>query len=78
MKRVTNMTDTHLLKYYIHKNGDTVADLAEQMGISRATLSAKINNHRDFDQSEIVTIGKRYKLSNEMCCRLFLQGWEEF
>jgi plasmid maintenance system antidote protein VapI len=75
-KRVENMTDTHLLKYYIRKNGDTVETLANAIDIKRATLSAKINNRSDFKQSEIVAIGKRYKFSIEQCRRVFLSGWD--
>lgn len=75
MKRVENMTDTYLLKYYISKNGDTIDTLAKAMQIQRATLSAKINNHRDFKQSEIALIGKRYKFNIEQCRKVFLSGW---
>jgi len=75
MKRVKNMTDTHLLKYYISKNGDTIGTLADAMEIKRSTLSAKINNRRDFKQSEMAVIGRRYKLPMEMCQRIFLKGW---
>lgn len=69
------MTDTHLLKYYISKNGDTIGTLAEALDIKRSTLSAKINNKRDFKQSEMAFIGKRYKMSMEICKRIFLKGW---
>ena len=75
MKRVNNMTDTHLLKYYIAKNGDTIGTLAEALDIKRSTLSAKINNKRDFKQSEMAFIGKRYKMPIEICKRIFLKGW---
>lgn len=75
MKRVNNMTDTHLLKYYISKNGDTIGTLAEALDIKRSTLSAKINNKRDFKQSEMALIGKRYKMPMEICKRIFLKGW---
>ena len=69
------MNDTHLLKYYISKNGDTIGTLAEALDIKRSTLSAKINNKRDFKQSEMAFIGKRYKMPIEICKRIFLKGW---
>lgn len=75
MKRVKNMTDTHLLKYYIAKNGDTIGTLAEALEIKRSTLSAKINNKRDFKQSEMILIGMRYKMPLELGKRIFLKGW---
>lgn len=68
------MTDTHLLKYYIRKHGDTVATLAEYLGIKRVTLSAKINNKSDFKQAEIYLIGKRYNFTAERLSRVFLGG----
>lgn len=68
------MTDTHLLRYYIQKNGDTVEVLASVLGIGRVALSSKINNRSEFKQSEIQTIAKRYNLNAEMCMRLFLGG----
>jgi plasmid maintenance system antidote protein VapI len=77
MKRVENMTDTHLLKYYISKNGDTIGSLADAMEIKRSTLSAKINNRRDFKQSEMCLIGRRYRLPFEVCRRIFLAGWDD-
>lgn len=75
MKRVKNMTDTHLLKYYIAKNGDTIGTLAEALDMKRSTLSAKINNKRDFKQSEMILIGSRYKMPLELGKRIFLRGW---
>jgi transcriptional regulator with XRE-family HTH domain len=38
--------------------GFTQAQLAEAIGINRATLSAKLNNHFSFDQEEILAICK--------------------
>ena len=69
------MTDTHLLKYYISKNGDTIGTLADALSIKRSTLSAKINNKRDFKQSEMALIGKRYKMPMDICKKIFLKGW---
>lgn len=68
------MTDTHLLRYYIHKNGDTVEVLANYLGIGRVALSSKINNRSEFKQSEIRRIADRYKLPADICMKLFLGG----
>lgn len=65
------MTDTHLLRYFISKNGDTIEGLASYLGIGRVALSSKINNRSEFKQSEIHLIAKRYKLTVENCARLF-------
>lgn len=68
------MTDTHLLRYFISKNGDTIEALASYLGIGRVALSSKINNRSEFKQSEIQLIAKRYKLTVENCVRLFFGG----
>jgi hypothetical protein len=68
------MTDAHLLRYIIRKNGETVDDLAAAMEMSRATLSAKMNNKREFKTSEVIFIVRRYKLSLEMCAAIFAVG----
>lgn len=68
------MTDTHLLRYFISKNGDTIAGLADSAGISRTALSAKMNNRAEFKQSEIAFIVNRYKISGDMVVQLFCGG----
>lgn len=68
------MTDTHLLKYYIRKNGDTVDTLADYLKIKRQTLSAKINNRADFKQSEMRLIKRRYNIRCSDFTKLFLGG----
>lgn len=57
------MTDTKLLKAKMILNGDTIQTLADSLGINRQNASIKINGRRDFKQSEIAVIAKRYKLS---------------
>jgi hypothetical protein len=52
---IQKMTDAHLLRYIIRKNGETVDDLAAAMEMSRATLSAKMNNKREFKTSEVIS-----------------------
>lgn len=68
------MTDSHLFRYIIRKNNDTMETLAKDLGISRPALSAKINNRREFKQSEVFFIAKRYSLSEAVLFRLF---WSE-
>lgn len=68
------LTDTHLLRYYIQKNGDTVESLAAYLGIGRTALSCKMNNRSEFKQGEILRIAERYKLNAEACMRLFFGG----
>jgi transcriptional regulator with XRE-family HTH domain len=64
--------DTALLKYYVEKNGDTMASLAKKMGISPSWLSAKVNaSGAEFWQSEIMFIIDLYKLSPDEVCRIF-------
>lgn len=72
MKRVENMTDSHLLRFFIEKNGDTIGELAAHLEIQRSTLSAKINNRRDFRQTEMFMIGRRYNLSMDTFAKIFL------
>lgn len=68
------LTDTHLLRYYIQKNGDTVESLAKYLGIGRTALSSKMNNRSDFKQSEIVRIATRYRLTAKICFQVFFGG----
>lgn len=68
------MVDTHLLRYFISKNGDTVESLAAYLNIKRGALSAKMNNKRDFKLSEVVKISRKYKLSFEQIHKLFWVG----
>lgn len=45
--------------------GDTGGSLADYIGISRSTLSAKINEKAEFTQKEISMIKMRYELTAE-------------
>lgn len=53
------------LKSIMTLNSDTGQTLADYLGISRSTLSAKINetNGAEFTQSEITAIKEKYKLT---------------
>ena len=46
-------------------NGDTIQTLADALGVNRQNASIKINNKREFKQSEIALIASRYKLTYE-------------
>ena len=47
------MTDTELLRQRIRDSGYKLQFIAEKMGISRYTLSMKINNESEFTVSEV-------------------------
>lgn len=50
------MTNTKLLKSKLVENGYTLATLADAVGISRTSMSYKINGKRDFTVKEIYSI----------------------
>lgn len=50
------MTDTDELKKLIRMSGYTLNDVSKQIGISKTTLSYKINNKVEFSVSEIKKI----------------------
>lgn len=54
--------NTKLLNVEMLLHGDNQGTLAEALGISRPSLSAKIHGKRDFSQSEILFIKNRYNL----------------
>lgn len=68
------MVDTNLFKYIMKKHGDDGETLAAALGISRTSLSLKINNRQDFKLSELCLLAARYKLTLEMTDRLFGMG----
>lgn len=53
-------------KGWLRCNGLTYRDVAEMLGLSTTTVSAKINGTSDFLLSEIRTIQKQYRLENEI------------
>ena len=52
-----------LLESKMKLYGDTGGSLADYLGISRSTLSAKINEKAEFTQKEITLIKRKYELS---------------
>jgi DNA-binding XRE family transcriptional regulator len=65
------MIDSKLLRSKMVLFGDTTESLAEVLGISRQTLSAKINGKIDFWQSEMKIIIVRYDLTPEETHQMF-------
>ncbi len=59
------MTDTRKLKAMMALKGITGYDLAERIGISRASFSYKMNNLREFRAKEIQAISEILRLSLE-------------
>ena len=68
------MVNKHLLRYYIASNNDTTEQLAELLSISRSSLSAKINNKRDFTICEAAKIADRYKFNQAQFVEVFCGG----
>ena len=58
------MTNTQELKSFLVKRNISASRLANELGISRVSLSKKINNQREFKASEIVKIQKILVLTN--------------
>ena len=57
--------DTNMLKSILVRHGDSVATLAEKMGLSQTSLYRRINGETDFDYKEIKVIKDIYDLSPE-------------
>ena len=61
-----------LLRSIMVLNGDTNKDLAEYLGISVQSFSAKINeNKTEFKKKEIARICERYNLSADQIQAIF-------
>lgn len=50
------MTNSNLLKGAIKSKGLTIAEAAKSIGLSRTSLSYKINNIRSFTADEIINL----------------------
>lgn len=59
------------LKSYMVLFDDTIRSLAEYLGISRQTLSARMNGHSSFKADEILLIADRYHLSSDEIVEIF-------
>lgn len=67
------MTDTLEIKKIIRMKGFTLDTLSKKIGISRTSLSYKINNIVEFNAQEIKHIQKILELSNEQRDHIFLR-----
>ena len=65
------MTDTLEIKKIIRMKGFTLDTLSKKIGISRTSLSYKINNIVEFNAQEIKHIQKILELSNELRDHIF-------
>ena len=62
----------NLLKSIMSLNGETNRDLADLLGISAQSVSAKMNeNGSEFKQGEIAKIRKHYNLTEEQIVNIF-------
>lgn len=61
------------LKEKMQEYGDTSEKLANVLGIHRSSLSAKMNGYRgaEFNQTEIKTMAKRYKMTDTEIATIF-------
>ena len=68
----TSREETNELKIEMLRHNDTGEDLAKALGITRQTLSRKMNeNNADFTQGEISVIRARYDLTGERIEQIF-------
>lgn len=65
------MVNANLLKSKIVLHGETMATLADYLGISRQTLTLKMSGANDFTQSEIKQIILKYDLTLEETNAIF-------
>lgn len=65
--------NSKLLKSVMVLNDDNVTTLAQKLGITRQTLSLKIEGYNDFKQSEICTIKNLYNLSRDEIFEIFFK-----
>lgn len=69
-------TNTALLKSKMILHNDTMITLADYLGINRQNTSVKVNGKREFKQSEIAKIIRRYKLSDREFRAIFIDGYD--
>jgi plasmid maintenance system antidote protein VapI len=63
--------DLNLLNYKIKTKGDTIKNLAEDLGLHYNTVTLKLNGKLQFTQSEIKFLAKRYELTPEEITVIF-------
>lgn len=63
-----------LLKKVIQERGIKITSLAENIGISRQSLSQKLNGEREFSQGEIFAIKSFLRLSDSEFILIFFSS----
>ena len=63
--------NNELLREVIKDSGVKVTALADKIGISRQSLTMKINGERSFDQGEIMAIKTNLHLTDEQFMQIF-------
>lgn len=63
--------DLNLLNYKIKTKGDTIKNLAEDLGLHYNTVTLKLNGKLQFTQSEIKFLALRYELTPEEITKIF-------
>ena len=61
-------------KMVLYGDEDFVKDLADLLGITRQTASAKLNGITPFTQPEISTIAKHYQMTGDELQEIFVEG----
>lgn len=67
------MTDKALLKSFLALKSMTMQELSDKTGISLSSLNYKLNEAREFRQSEIKAIQDALELSNEERDNIFFK-----
>lgn len=60
-----------LLKEVIKERGVKMSSLADKIGISRQSLSMKVNGERSFDQGEIMSLKINLHLTDDQFMNIF-------
>lgn len=63
--------NNELLREVIKDSGVKITALADKIGISRQSLTMKINGERSFDQGEIMAIKTNLHLTDEQFMQIF-------
>ena len=66
-----------LLKKVIQDRGIKITSLADNIGISRQSLSQKLNGEREFTQGEILAIKTALRLSDTEFIQIFFKSGVE-
>lgn len=73
IRKEAKMTDKALLKSFLALKSMTMQELSDKTGISLSSLNYKLNEDREFRQSEIKAIQDVLELSNEERDNIFFK-----